>query len=255
VPRLQDRGWWTLAGGVLFPYLVMEWIEGVTLYAWAAQRPLTSRQALRLLAQVARALEATHGVEGVHRDVKGANVLVREDGSAVLTDFGSGNFRGAPTLTHLEPPPSTPQYRSPELLHFQWMHLRQPMARYEATPADDVYALGVTAYRLVTGKYPPPTVEVVETEEGDQFVHLALLSPETWVNLCPELGALIRQMLAAEPSARGSAAEVAQALEDAAKSAGPEADRPITSLPSRLPSVRAAQLLPPRRASAACPWL
>jgi serine/threonine protein kinase len=60
VPRLHDRGWWAHPSGVLFPYLVMDWIEGMPLYEWAAQHHPTGRLLLRLLAQLARALQTTH---------------------------------------------------------------------------------------------------------------------------------------------------------------------------------------------------
>lgn len=258
VPRLQDRGWVKFSGDVLFPYLVMDWVEGPTLYEWASRNGLTSRQALRLLSQVARALEATHapGVDGVHRDVKGDNVRVRaEDGRAVLLDFGSAHFRGAATLTRQPQPPGTPQYQSPESLHFQWRTLLQPTARYLAGPSDDVYALGMTAYRLVTGRYPPDVVDVKHTQRGSRFVHLPLVPPETWVHLCPELAALIRQMLATEPSARSSAAEVAQALEHAAETAGPEADQPIAPFSAQASTVQRTDHIPSRRTRASAPWL
>jgi serine/threonine protein kinase len=171
VPRSQVQGWVTLPGGVPFPYVVMEWVEGTSLYEWGARQPRTSRQVMRVLAQVARALEATHAVEGVHRDVKGDNVRVRAgDGTAVLMDFGAGNFRGAPVLTRQPPPPGTDKYWSPECVRFQMKWLSQPTRRYEAGPADDLYALGVTAYRLVTGVYPSPGVDLVVTEDEPQFI-------------------------------------------------------------------------------------
>ncbi|SEM45578.1 Serine/threonine protein kinase [Stigmatella aurantiaca] len=225
VPRLQDRGWW-MPEGTPFPYLVMEWVEGLPLYEWGTRHVLTSRQALRLLAHVARALEATHAVEGVHRDVKGDNIRVRADGTAVLMDFGSSNYRQAQTLTHQHPPPGTPEYQSPESQRFQWETRHQPRIRYEAQPADDVYALGVTAYRLCTGQYPPG-LELKQTEEGFEFVDPPWVPPETLASVCPELAALIRQMLHEEPAERGSAASVAQALERAAKKAGRAADQPL----------------------------
>lgn len=229
VPRLHDRGEWTTPDGEVFPYLVMDWVEGVPLYAWAARHPLSSRKSLRLLSQVASALAAVHAVEAVHRDVKGDNVLVRkEDGKAVLMDFGSGNYRGASILTRKLPPPGTPQYQSPESQRFEVEHFREAGARYEAQPSDDVYALGMMAYRLVTGRYPPPTLRAEQTQESTRLRDLPLVPPEQWVTLSPELGSLIRQMLSEKPSSRGSAREVAEALECAAEVAEAEADQLIT---------------------------
>ncbi|MDC0712494.1 serine/threonine-protein kinase [Stigmatella sp. ncwal1] len=237
VPKLHGRGWWSPPRGGPFPYVVMDWVEGVSLYAWAAQQPRTSRQILTLLAQVARALEATHAVEGVHRDVKGDNILVRkEDGRAVLMDFGSGNYPGSRPLTHQLPPPGTPKYQSPECMRFQWEWRHQQLARYDARPTDDLYALGVTAYRMVTGRYPPPAGDLKVTEEGFQLVHPPWVPPETWVSLSPELAALIHRLLLEEPTARGTSAQLAQALEDAATRADPTADLPITPLPPQAPT-------------------
>ncbi|ADO68473.1 Serine/threonine protein kinase [Stigmatella aurantiaca DW4/3-1] len=245
VPRLYGRGWWSPPRGGPFPYVVMNWVDGVSLYAWAAQQPRTSRQVLTLLAQVARALEATHAVEGVHRDVKGDNILVRtEDGQAMLMDFGSGNYPGSRPLTHQLPPPGTPEYQSPESLRFQWEWRHQRLARYDARPTDDLYALGVTAYRLVTGRYPPPAGDLKVTEEGFQLVHPPWVPPETWGSLHPELAAWIHRLLLGEPTARGTSAEVAQDLEDAATRADAMADLPLTPLPPQAPT-------PPRSPQAA----
>jgi predicted Ser/Thr protein kinase len=239
VPRLLDSGTWTSPEGTSLPFLVMEWVEGVPLYQWATRRKLTSRQVLKLLAQIARALAATHEVEGVHRDVKGDNVLVTEDGRAVLTDFGSASYRGARVLTRPKEPVGTPKYWSPENQLFQYRFSRRATARYEAGPADDVYALGVTAYRLVTGKYPPDAL-VWEYEGGmPRLAKAEWLRPEEEVSVCPELAALIRQMLSETPSARGSMAEIAQALEHAEKTAGRKANRPITALRARAARERA----------------
>jgi len=156
VPQLIDRGWWHSAAGVRHPYLVMELIRGVPLYAWAEKYNPTSRQVLQVVAQVAWALEAVHRADALHRDVRGDNILVEPEGRAVLTDFGSGTWVGAPPITETLMPPNTREYRSPEALRFQWAHLRDKEAQYQARPADDLYALGVSAYRLATGEYPPP---------------------------------------------------------------------------------------------------
>jgi hypothetical protein len=236
VPRLHDRGWWKHSSEVLFPYFVMDWVGGTRLYDWAAGRRISSREVLRLLSQVARALEATHAVGGLHRDVKGTNVLVREgDSAAVLVDFGAGTFRGAPPLTWEALPPGTRPYRSPEALrsYVKWRPHRD--APYEAGPADDLYALGVMAYRLVTGMYPPPHVQVeVAPPEGFENDNVPKWVPaEELTTVSPELATVIRRLLSVEPSARGSAGQVAEAMESAVRTEGRESDRLITARTAR----------------------
>ncbi|WP_075005137.1 serine/threonine-protein kinase [Stigmatella aurantiaca] len=252
IPRLVERGTWEVQAGGGFPFIVMEWVEGVPLYEWAAQHPLTSRQALRLLAQVASALAATHEAEGVHRDVKGDNIWVRtRDAGAVLMDFGSAYYRRARVLTHQFPPPGTPEYQTPECQRYQWEARHQPSARYEAQPADDLYALGVTAYRLVTGRYPP-ALDMRVTEQGFEFFRPPRLPPEALVSVSPELAEIIQQLLSDDPSGRGTTQEVAEVLEHLAMTAGPQADHRITPLPARS---NPAQPLQPRSSRAEAPWL
>ncbi|MDY7231599.1 serine/threonine-protein kinase [Hyalangium rubrum] len=227
VPRFQERGLWQHAAGA-FPYLVMDWVEGVPLYTWAEEHNLTSRQTLRLLAQVARALEATHAVGAVHRDVKGDNVLVRpEDAKAFLTDFGVGDYRGAATITQTPLPPGTPVYRSPEAWAYEQLFARHPDAHYEAYTCDDLFALGITAYRLVTGRYPPPTDPSLPGSMVWKPRGPGPRSPRA-INdrVIPALEAIIQRLVAVSPVERfkGSAQKAAEALEQAAESAGPEAD-------------------------------
>jgi len=241
VPRLHAHGLWPHPAGP-FPYLVMDWVEGPSLYDWGRERRPTSRQVLRLLAQVARALEATHAVGAVHRDVKGDNVLVRvSDGQAVLTDFGAGNIRGARPLTAPPLPPGTPTYRSPEAIRFQWDYRSHPTAHYEAQPADDVFALGVTAYQLVTGTYPPPPR--VMDMDGGESAGMPVMPPRLHDSaVCAELDALILHMLAESPEQRpggGSASAVAHALEEAMARAGPEADLPLSGRAAPAPHAAA----------------
>ncbi|WP_223757806.1 serine/threonine-protein kinase [Myxococcus sp. RHSTA-1-4] len=229
IPRLHGNGLWPHPAGP-FPYLVMEWVEGQPLYDWGRERHPTSRQVLQVLAQVARALEATHAVGAVHRDVKGDNVLVRaSDGQAILTDFGAGTIRGAAPLTAPPLPPGTPPYRSPEAIRFQWDYRSHPTANYESQPADDVFALGVTAYQLVTGTYPPPPR--VGHPAADAGTVTPLTPPRLYdPAVCAELDDLILRMLAERPEERlgGQSAAVARALEEAAATAGPRADLPLS---------------------------
>jgi len=227
VPRFREHGAWEHPAGA-FPYVVMEWVEGETLYEWASRRNPTSRQVLRLLAQVAQALEATHAAGGVHRDVKGGNVMVRSgDGRAFLTDFGAGHYRGAATLTSKLLPPGTPNYRSPEAWTFVSTFLGHPTAHYRASPCDDLFALGVMAYYLVTDEYPPVT------QPGERGAEVwrqggpgARPPRELNPKVSPQLEALILRLLAVAPAERfgGRAREAAQELERAAQREGPDAD-------------------------------
>ncbi|MFP2925896.1 serine/threonine protein kinase [Pyxidicoccus sp. 3LG] len=229
VPRLWDSGHWRDAKGTRYPYLAMEFVEGVSLYAWADAHPLSSRQVLRLLAVLARALEATHAACGVHRDVKGDNVLVRHsDGRVFLTDFGSGHFLGAATQTSPPFPPGTPSYRSPEA----WRHVLRPQGDmsvpYAPGPADDVFALGVTAYRLVTQEYPV-SVDAADGASRRWFLEgIPPPSPRARNPRCSEeLSDLVSKMIATAPEARGSVRELAVALEHATRGAGPDAEVPL----------------------------
>ncbi|MBN1204892.1 MAG: serine/threonine protein kinase [Myxococcaceae bacterium] len=229
VPRLLGYGAWRGPTGLFFPYVVMEWVEGACLYDWASAHKPTSRQVLVMLSQVARALEATEEAGGVHRDVKGANVLVRQaDGRAMLTDFGAGRYAGAETLTLYALPPGTAAYRSPEAWQFDLRHGLQSRAHYPASATDDLFALGVTGYRLVTGEYPPPTEPGVD---GADIWHVEGAGPRPPMALNPrvepQLSALILKMLSVRPNARGTVRGMAEALEQAAKSAGLGADQPL----------------------------
>jgi hypothetical protein len=230
VPQFMDYGVWEHPTGT-YPYLVMQLLDGAPLYEWAARRNPSEAQVVRLLAQVARGLEATHAVGGLHRDVKGDNVLVRgADSWAFLTDFGAGHFRGATTLTSKLLPPGTPAYRSPEALAFVHAFRRHPTAHYPASTCDDLFALGVMAYRLVTDVYPPsPSLEEpgseVWRENGPGPRPVRELNPR----VSPELEALISRLLAWAPEERfnGHARLAAEALEQVAHHAHSLPARPL----------------------------
>jgi serine/threonine protein kinase len=231
IPRFEDRGDWKHSSGEIHPYLVMEWIEGMPLYDWVEQYEPSAQQVLRLLAQLARALEALHAQGAVHRDVKGANVLVRlSDNRAFLTDFGTCNYPGTSALTPYDVYPGTPAYQSPEAWMFPLRAGRDRTARYQAGPADDLFALGMTGYRLLTGEY----LELnAPTQDEAGTWHLTDSAPSSRLVLNPrvpsQLRALILRMLSVDPEQRGTAAALAEALELAAESMAPPAMAPQTA--------------------------
>ncbi|MEL4177281.1 serine/threonine-protein kinase [Roseateles sp. PN1] len=131
------------------PWLAMEHVQGQDLLSWRQAQQSTVRQDLTLLLQICDALQYAHGQLVVHRDIKPANVLVQGDGQAKLLDFGIARLLEdadepeQTTLTQLGQRPMTPEYASPE------------QVRGEAPGvASDVYALGVLAYRLLSGQSP-----------------------------------------------------------------------------------------------------
>ena len=224
IPRLIDADDWRSPTGTIHPYVAMEWIAGEPLYEWARQYKPTSQQVLQLLAQLARALAALHAHGAVHRDVKGDNVLVRlTDSRAMLTDFGTGNYPGAATLTPQSFFPGTPAYRAPEVWLFPLRFAHVPGARYCARPADDLFSLGVTGYHLLTGEYPSlgePFKDAAGTWQVAEVTPPASLVRNPRVE--PRLSALILRMLSVHPEPRGTAQELAEALEQAAQPSAPK---------------------------------
>jgi serine/threonine protein kinase len=238
IPRLLDRGGPKSPAGAEYPFFVMEWVQGPTLYAWAEQHSPSARQLCRVLALVARALEAVHAEGAVHRDVKGANVVVRlSDRSPVLIDFGSCHFAGAERLTWRSLPPMTPEYLSPQAMLFYLASLHYPDSYYPPSPADDLYALGVTAFRLVMGQYPP-AIDTRQDEQGAWQAASPDIRPllESNAQVDPLLREVIVRLLADAPKERGTAAQVAQALEaGAGGEERPERSKPPVRARSRKP--------------------
>jgi eukaryotic-like serine/threonine-protein kinase len=229
LPRLIDHGEWEHPDGTLHPYVAMEWVDGVPLYDWARLYRPTSQQMLRLLAQLALALQYLHAQDAVHRDVKGDNTLVRRSDSRLfLTDLGSGIYPGADTLTPSPVPPGTPAYRSPEAWLFSLQNRQAAAARYTSGPADDVYALGVTACRLVTGGYPEMG-EAQRDEHGIWRMEPLHLPPALHsARVEPPLRALILRMLSMHAEERGTAAQLAQEMERVAASL-PDSSAPVSA--------------------------
>ena len=191
-----------------FLFIAMEFIEGRQLDVWAAEENPSAREVVRKMLGAARGLAAVHAAKVVHRDVKESNILVRaSDGEAVLVDFGAGGYEGAPGLTLFVLPPGTPQYRSPEAWRFLEANAGKPGAKYIPTPADDLYALGVVLYRLLTDA--APYVAGDDQELVDAIVNRVPVAPHVLNPRVPEaLGQLCMRMLEKRPEDRPESADV-----------------------------------------------
>ncbi len=124
-------------------YIVGEFIEGGTL-ADQIGAPLPLDYVVRTLGPIAAALDYAHARGVLHRDVKPSNILLGNDGTPVLSDFGLARMVGSmPRLTRTGTTVGTPEYMAPE----------QGMGE-EIGPSADNYALAVVAYELLTGRVP-----------------------------------------------------------------------------------------------------
>ena len=129
-------------GGILF--IVMKFVEGKSLDAiLQAQGALSLAVALHVLRAAARALAYAHAAGIVHRDVKGANILVESDGRVMVSDFGVALRSSDVTLTADGTVIGTPAFMSPE-----------QCAGRRAGPQSDQYSLGIVAFQMLVGSVP-----------------------------------------------------------------------------------------------------
>ncbi|GAB1693252.1 protein kinase domain-containing protein [Krasilnikovia sp. M28-CT-15] len=229
--------------------LVMDLVPGGSLRDHLREhRTVAPGEAARLTAQIAGALAEAHGLGVVHRDLKPDNILLEtEDGRlrTRLTDFGIARMLTTPSLTMPHAVVGTPHYMAPESFH-----------AVPASPAADVYALGVLLYELLTG-HPPYEGDSVPELMRQHQAGLPVRHP----GIPDPLWEVIRRCLQLEPRSRPAATDLVATLEawattgHPAASAGPKAGSSAlvdpaapTLVASALPSV----LLPvPRRSEPA----
>ncbi|WP_435588876.1 serine/threonine-protein kinase [Micromonospora chalcea] len=202
-------------------FLVMEYVEGDALSATLSRvGRLTPARTMALLAQAADALHAAHEKGIVHRDVKPGNLLVRPNGTLVLTDFGIARSELVGQLTAAGSVLGTASYISPE-----------QATGAVATPASDVYALGVVAYQCLAGRRP---------FEGDNPLEIAMKhvreTPRALpADIPPQVRAIVERAMAKDPSARWPSAAALASIARQAKlalSQAARAGRPISAAPA-----------------------
>ncbi len=197
------------------PWLVMEFVPAPSLATVLAQRgKLAPDAVIRFGAQIASALAAAHASGIVHRDVKPGNVLLAEDGTAKITDFGISRANNEAVLTATGLVCGTPAYLAPEVAKGE-----------EPNPASDVFALGATLYTAVEGE--PPFGFGDNTLALLHIVAAGQIRPPT---VTGPLAPILTGMLAADPAARPTMAQARASLMKAA---------------ADITTVRAADELPP----------
>ena len=137
------------------PYLELEYLEGGSLANRLDGTPWRPQPAAQLVEVLARAIAEAHRLGIVHRDLKPGNVLLAEDGTPKVTDFGLAKSLGSDSsLTQSGAIMGTPSYMSPE----------QALGNTKQVgPAADVYALGAILYALLTGRPPFQAATIIET--------------------------------------------------------------------------------------------
>ena len=179
------------------PWLVMEYLPSRSLATvLAEQGPLPPQEVARIGRQVADALAAAHEAGIVHRDVKPGNVLLGDNGTVKITDFGISRASWDVTITRTGVLAGTPAYFAPEVARGR-----------EPTPASDVFSLGSTLYAAVQGQPPFGLSEntlalLREVAEG------RVQPPQQAGPLTP----VLMQMLRVDPDARPTMSQVKHAL-------------------------------------------
>ena len=221
-------------------YLVMEYVEGDALSRTLSRvGRLTPARTMALVAQAADALQAAHDKGIVHRDVKPGNLLVRPNGTLVLTDFGIARSAMVGQLTAAGSVLGTASYISPE-----------QAAGSVATPASDLYSLGVVAYQCLAGHRPFEGENPLEIA----MKHVREVPRALPADIPPVVRSIVERAMSKDPAARwpGAATLAAVARQAAATLGAGGTGSGASSLPVSVPPVP-SQTSPGRPTSPAHP--
>ena len=171
-------------------FIAMAFYDGESLAATLSRGPMPVDAAVALLRQVANGLGAAHATGILHCDIKPANILVAHDGTAKIIDFGLAKLDQATRLTGAGSFAGTVAYMAPEQVRGE-----------PASPASDVWALGATAFEMLTG-VPPFKGDMVAS-----VVHAIVNNPvgselDARGDVPGAVKAIVRKALAKDPTAR-----------------------------------------------------
>ena len=214
------------AGG--YPFLVMEYVEGLTLRQLLQHGKLAPEEALAIVPKICEALQFAHQKGIVHRDIKPENILLDKAGQVKITDFGIAKVirPGAPdrSLTGAKDVVGTPHYMAPE-------QIEEPA---KVDHRADIYSLGVVFYEMLTGELPlgkfqPPSKKVQVDVRLDEVVLRALAKePERRYQQASEVKTAVETI--ATSGGKGSAATVAAPSSPAAVTVVPQFGNLVASL-------------------------
>ena len=187
-------------------YIAMKFLAGRSLQdELLLQRDMSPDMVLNIINQVAAALDYAHAHNVVHRDIKPGNVFLNDDGRVLLTDFGIAKSLDAPGMTTTGMIIGTPDYMAPE-------QIDSKIGMVDARA--DIYALGIMAYRMLTGERPfdGSTTDVLLAHLTKPAEAASVRNPY----LPPSIDAVLSRAMAKNPVERiSSAGAFARALSDA----------------------------------------